>query len=319
MATACQHDVLGRAGRVATTCAAAAWLAVLLVGTSGSSFRRPLRVRPNNPPTSPAYDALIKAEDRAHWAFQPIKRPPVPQVKNTAWVRNPIDAFVLAKLEEQGMSPAPAAAPEALLRRVYLDVTGLPPTPEERAAFLRDFRRSPDAVERLVDDLLARPARGERWARRWLDLVRYADSNGYERDAEKPFVWRYRDYVIRAFNADKPFDRFVLEQLAGDELPAGGGYTADSRGHGLLPAWALGRRAGGPETRPLRPDRRHRHHHFRGISRPDPRLRPLPQPQVRAADHARLLPHGRDLRAARTTRARPHRIGTADRHDRRRT
>jgi Protein of unknown function (DUF1553)/Protein of unknown function (DUF1549) len=221
MATAFQPDVFGRSGRVATTCAAAAWVTVLVVGTSAFKLQAAQPRAQKQPIDLAAYDAVIKAEDRAHWAFQPIKRPPVPEVQNTTWVRNPIDAFVRAKLEEQGISPAPQAEAQALLRRLYLDVTGLPPTPEERAAFLRAFERAPDAVERLVDDLLARPARGERWARRWLDLVRYADSNGYERDADKPFVWRYRDYVIRSFNCDKPFDRFILEQLAGDELPAG--------------------------------------------------------------------------------------------------
>src|SRR5262249_43580159 len=143
------------------------------------------------------------------------------QVKQTTWTRNPIDRFVLANLEEQGWPPAKPAESEVLLRRLFLDLTGLPPSPEERAAFLEDSAKSPNAVERWVDNLLARPAYGERWARHWLDLVRYAESNGYERDAAKPFAWRYRDYVIRTFNSDKPFDRFVVEQLAGDELPEG--------------------------------------------------------------------------------------------------
>jgi hypothetical protein len=217
MAMACRRDGLCGAER----CSAVRVVALLLVSLFSFMLQRaaPAQSRPSTDLAS--YDAIVKPEDREHWAFQPIKRPSVPRVKTLAWVANPIDAFVLAKLEEQGMSPAPAAEPESLLRRLFLDVTGLPPTPAERAAFLREFGRAPNAVERLIDELLARPARGERWARRWLDLVRYADSNGYERDAEKPFVWRYRDYVIRAFNADKPFDRFVLEQLAGDELPGG--------------------------------------------------------------------------------------------------
>jgi len=197
-------------------------LALLLVGFSVSGLRAEDPPRPaKNPANLAGYDAVIKAEDREHWAFQPVKRPPVPSVKNNAWVRNPIDRFVLAKLEEKGLSPAPPAEPQALVRRLFLDLTGLPPTLAEREAFQNDVARSPHAVERLVEDLLARPAYGERWARHWLDLVRYAESNGYERDAAKPFAWRYRDYVIRAFNADKPFDRFVLEQLAGDELPEG--------------------------------------------------------------------------------------------------
>ncbi|HRI16818.1 MAG TPA: DUF1549 domain-containing protein, partial [Verrucomicrobiota bacterium] len=151
-----------------------------------------------------------------HWAFQPVQRPPIPAVKDAQWPRNPVDAFVLAKLESRGWTPASEAVPGALLRRVYLDVTGLPPTLAEQEAFAVD--PSPDRLDRVVDDLLARPAYGERWARHWLDVVRYADSNGYERDAEKPSVWRYRDYVISALNADLPFDRFIVEQLAGDEL-----------------------------------------------------------------------------------------------------
>jgi hypothetical protein len=166
-----------------------------------------------------SYDALITPEDRGHWAFQPIKRPHAPQVKNINWARNPIDQFVLAEQEEQGLVPGPLAEPRVFLRRLFLDLTGLPPKPDEGDGFLEEFARSPDAIEKLVDNLLARPAYGERWARHWLDLVRYAESNGYERDADKPFAWRYRDYVIRAFNADKPFNRFVLEQIAGDELP----------------------------------------------------------------------------------------------------
>jgi hypothetical protein len=184
-----------------------------------------VRAEPPKPATNPAdlagYDALITPEDRAHWAFQAVKSPAIPAVTSAAWVRNPIDRFVLARQEEQGLAPAPAAGPRALVRRLYLDLTGVPPTPDECAAFVADFSRSPGAVESLIDNLLARPAYGERWARHWLDLVRYAESNGYERDATKPFAWRYRDYVIRSFNSDKPFDQFVLEQIAGDELPEG--------------------------------------------------------------------------------------------------
>ncbi|HWB97385.1 MAG TPA: DUF1549 domain-containing protein, partial [Bryobacteraceae bacterium] len=146
-----------------------------------------------------------------HWAFQPIARPDVPAVRDRAWVRNPIDAFILSRLEARGWKPSPPAPTEALLRRMYLDVTGLPPTLAEQQA-------SSDA-DRVADDLLSRPAYGERWARHWLDVVRYAETNGYERDATKPNAWRYRDYVIRSLNSDKPFDRFVLEQLAGDQLP----------------------------------------------------------------------------------------------------
>jgi mono/diheme cytochrome c family protein len=151
-------------------------------------------------------------DKRDHWAFRPRTRPVIPTTRSGA-ARNPIDAFVIARLEEKGWKPARPATNEALMRRIYLDLTGLPPRLDEQDQFLAH----PDAAK-LVDELLARPAYGERWGRHWLDLVRYAESNGYERDAAKPFAWRYRDYVIRAFNEDKPYDRFILEQLAGDEL-----------------------------------------------------------------------------------------------------
>ncbi|MCS7047379.1 MAG: DUF1549 domain-containing protein, partial [Gemmataceae bacterium] len=167
-------------------------------------------------------DKVITAEDRAHWAFQPVKRPTPPAVKNGAWVRNPIDAFILAKLEAKGLTPNPPAAPQELVRRVYYDLTGLPPTPREVDDFVAAWEAAGaqrDLVwERLVDRLLESPRYGEKWGRHWLDLVRYAETNSYERDNPKPHVWRYRDYVIRSFNADKPFDRFIKEQLAGDEL-----------------------------------------------------------------------------------------------------
>lgn len=168
------------------------------------------------------YDRRIKPQDRAHWAFQPVRPVPPPAVKNTAWVRTPIDRFILATLEAKGWQPAPAAEPGALLRRVYLDLIGLPPTPQEQDRFLR--ATSAEAIDGVVAELLTRPSYGERWGRHWLDLVRFAESNGYERDGTKPFAWRYRDYVIEAFNRDKPYDRFVLEQLAGDELPHNGAW-----------------------------------------------------------------------------------------------
>jgi mono/diheme cytochrome c family protein len=158
----------------------------------------------------------VDDEARRFWAFRPVVRPPVPQVKDRAWVRNPIDAFVLAKLEAAGLHPAPPADRTTLLRRAYYAVTGLPPTPAEVEAFLAD--PAPDAYEKVVDRLLASPHYGEHWGRHWLDLVRYAETNSFERDADKPFAWRYRDYVIRSLNADKPYDRFLKEQLAGDEL-----------------------------------------------------------------------------------------------------
>lgn len=150
------------------------------------------------------------------WAYKKLVKPAAPAVKNAAWVRNPIDAFVLGKLESEGLAPVEPASKLALVRRAYYDLIGLPPTPAEADAFVAD--KSPDAYEKLIDKLLSSPQYGEKWGRHWLDLVRYAETNGYERDGAKPFAWRYRDYVIRAFNEDKPYDRFIKEQIAGDEL-----------------------------------------------------------------------------------------------------
>jgi cytochrome c553 len=168
------------------------------------------------PAASAGQPLQISDADRRFWSFRPLVRPAVPGVRNQALVRNPIDAFVLRQLEEKGLHPSPPAPPRELCRRISFDLHGLPPTPDELAAFEADT--APGAAERLVDRLLASPRYGERWGRHWLDLVRYAQTNGYEEDDEKPFAWRYRDYVIRAFNEDKPYDRFVHEQLAGDEL-----------------------------------------------------------------------------------------------------
>ncbi|KAB2964473.1 MAG: DUF1553 domain-containing protein [Zoogloea sp.] len=150
------------------------------------------------------------------WAYQPVKTPELPAVKQGKWVRTPIDAFVLARLEEKGIKPSPEADRATFIRRATLDAWGLLPTPEEVKAFVDD--KSPNAHEKLVDRLLASHHFGERQARRWLDLARYADSSGFQNDATRPNNWRYRDYVIKAFNEDKPFDRFIKEQVAGDEL-----------------------------------------------------------------------------------------------------
>jgi hypothetical protein len=156
------------------------------------------------------------AEYSQHWAFIAPKRPLVPAVKNRAWVRNPIDAFILARLEQEGLSPAPEAPRETLLRRVSLDLTGLPPTLEEQDAFRND--PSPRAYENAVDRLLASPRYAERMAMPWLDAARYADTNGYNNDEER-FMWPWRDWVIQAFHANMPYDQFIIEQLAGDLLP----------------------------------------------------------------------------------------------------
>jgi hypothetical protein len=158
--------------------------------------------------------AAVKAP--RHWSYIKPVRPALPEVKNAAWCRNPIDHFILARLEHERLKPAPPASKNTLLRRVYLDLTGLPPSPQEVAAFVAD--QSPDAYEKVVDRLLASPHYGERWARPWLDLARYADSNGYEKDRRRT-AWEYRDWVIRALNQDMPFREFTIEQIAGDMLP----------------------------------------------------------------------------------------------------
>ncbi|MGC3969662.1 MAG: DUF1549 domain-containing protein [Pirellulales bacterium] len=158
----------------------------------------------------------ITDEDRKYWAFQPVRDFTPPQVAAAAWQANPIDRFIRARLDQEGLPPSPQAEKAAWIRRVYFDLIGLPPSAEEIEDFVRDD--SADAFEKLVDRLLASPRYGERWARHWLDLVRYAESDGYRIDDYRPDAWRYRDYVIRSFNADKPYDQFVCEQLAGDEL-----------------------------------------------------------------------------------------------------
>jgi len=168
-------------------------------------------------PETLAPGTFITDEDRSYWAFQPAHKPAVPTPDRAERVRTPIDAFVLEKLRAQGLDFAPEADRRTLLRRVTLDLTGLPPTPPELDAFVADT--APDAYEKAVDRLLASSAYGERWARHWLDVAGYADSNGFaEADSPRPYAWHYRDYVIRAINADKPWNEFIVEQLAGDEL-----------------------------------------------------------------------------------------------------
>ena len=179
---------------------------------------------PTGPGGKPKLSGLTQ-KARDHWAFQPIKKVTVPAVKNKTWVKNPIDAFVLAKLESHSMKPAPPAARGALIRRAYYDLIGLPPTVEQVRAFLSD--PAPNAWEKVVDGLLASPHYGERWGRHWLDTARYADTRGYTNNNGKerfegykfPYAWTYRDYVIQSLNADKPYNRFLLEQIAADKLP----------------------------------------------------------------------------------------------------
>jgi hypothetical protein len=169
---------------------------------------------------------------QGHWAWKRPVRPRLPAVHTRGWVANPIDAFVLARLEAAQLKPSPTASREQLIRRLAFDLTGLPPTPAEIDAFRAD--RSPGAWGKVVDHYLASPAFGERWGRHWLDLARYADSNGYEFDEVRPNAWRYRDYVVRSFNADKPYNRFIEEQLAGDELAPNDPDAVIATGFNLL-------------------------------------------------------------------------------------
>src|SRR3984885_3120836 len=177
----------------------------------------------HGPPLSPQQIDVLRrwikqgAKWEDHWAFVAPKPQALPDVKRSDWPRQPLDRFILARLEKETLSPSPEADRSALLRRVSLDLTGLPPTPEEQASFLADL--SPTAYEKQVDRLLSSPHYGERWASMWLDLARYADTKGYEKDMERPGVWPYRDWVIDAYNRNVPYDRFVITQLAGDLLP----------------------------------------------------------------------------------------------------
>lgn len=173
-------------------------------------------------PSLPAADSKPKAFtplQKRWWSLQPPTKPALPTVSQKDWVKTEVDAFVLARLEAKGLRPNPPADKITLLRRVSLDLTGLPPTLDEIQAFLADT--SPQAYAKVVDRLLSSPHYGERWARHWLDVARYADSEGFKSDETRPHIWRYRDYVIRAFNDDKPYDRFIKEQIAGDELYPG--------------------------------------------------------------------------------------------------
>lgn len=169
------------------------------------------------PPAATSAEPSADRPTFTHWAVQPLRRPRVPPVRNSAWVKNPIDNFILAKLEAEGIEPSRQAEKRTLVRRLSLDLIGLPPTPQEVAEFLADDH--PNAYERLVDRLLKSRHHGEKWAMHWLDLARYADSDGYESDRIRPYAWRYRHWVIEALNQDMPFDQFTIEQISGDLLP----------------------------------------------------------------------------------------------------
>lgn len=172
---------------------------------------------------------------RDWWSLQPVKRPTVPKLLQHPQPDNPIDAFVLARLEEESMQPAPPADRRTLIRRLYFDLLGLPPTEEQIQDFINDPH--PQSWSRLVDKLLAMPQYGERWGRYWLDLARYADTSGYERDQEKPYAWRYRDWVVDAFNRDMPYEQFIIEQLAGDEIPGANEASVIATGFLRLAPW----------------------------------------------------------------------------------
>jgi len=186
----------------------------------------------------PSYD-FVKAKE--FWSFKPVKKPPIPNVQNASWCANDIDRYVLAKMEEKGLTPVAPAEKQALIRRATYDLTGLPPTPREVEAFLADA--SPNAFATVVDRLLASKAYGEKWGRHWLDVVRYADTSGCNSDYPVPDLHRYRNWVINAFNADEPYDQFLKEQIAGDLMPSSGvddrnakivatGYLANARRFG---------------------------------------------------------------------------------------
>ena len=173
-------------------------------------------------------EPLFTEDQRNFWAFQPVSDPAPPEVKTESWIQSPIDRFVLAKLDKKGLEPASPADQLTLLRRATFDLTGLPPTEEEIAEFVADD--SPEAFERVVTRLLGSPRYGERWGRHWLDVARYADSTGNDEDHRYPHAWRYRDYVIAAFNEDMPYDQFVREQIAGDLLPSDDPNGVNRRG-----------------------------------------------------------------------------------------
>lgn len=185
--------------------------------------------------------------EKIHWSFQRLRRPPIPQLGDSShrpWIRNAVDAFILARLERKGLRPAPAADRRTLIRRLFFDLTGLPPIPEQIDAFVAS--QDPLAYEKLIDRLLDSPHYGEHWGRHWLDVVRFAETDGFEYDRHRPGAWRYRDYVIEAFNKDKPYDQFVREQLAGDEIAPG---QADMEiAVGFYRLGAIRRNAGNPKV-----------------------------------------------------------------------
>ena len=200
----------------------------------GAPFNPKLEIAGNDVPHK-LPNTQINARTKAYWAYQKIQHPPTPKVANDDWGRSAIDAFVFDRLARNKLTPNGPADRRKLIRRAYYDLIGLPPSPEEVAAFMKD--NSPNAFGKVIDRLLAMPQYGEKWGRHWLDLVRFAETNGYERDSKKDLIWKYRDYVIRAFNEDKPYDRFIMEQIAGDEMPDKTGDSITATGFYRLGIW----------------------------------------------------------------------------------
>ena len=191
-------------------------------------------------------------DDRAFWSFRALAIVAPPSLKNAGWVRTPIDRFVLAKLEGKGLSPNPVVERRTLIRRVSFDLIGLPPTPEEVEAFVSDTR--PDAYDRLVERLLESPHHGERWARHWMDIARFAESHGYEQDYDRPFAYHYRDFLIKAFNKDMPYDQFMRWQVAGDDKRRLRGVICPACDRDRSPGWSQSRGGFGDRQR-CRPGR----------------------------------------------------------------
>lgn len=237
-------------------------------------------------------EGAITEGDRQWWAFQPLRQPDVPIDPEDAWSKTPVDRFVWQKLRENKLSPAPMADRAVLLRRLYFDLIGLPPTPAEMDAFLADG--SETAIEQVVDRLLEDPRYGEHWARFWLDLVRYSESDGWNLDSYRPAIWKYRDYVVGAFNKDLPYPQFVLDQLAGDESPT-------DHPDGLIAAGFL--RLGVYEYNQRDARAMERHHERndrcrRGCVLGDERfLRSMPSTQIRSHSTKRLFQASSDPRA----------------------
>jgi hypothetical protein len=199
-----------------------------------------------------AFAVPSRADEKVWWSLRPIEKPTLPTMSadDAKWVRNPVDAFIIAKLRDKGLAPSPEADPRTLIRRLSFDLTGLPPTPEEIDGFLKAYAAKPQATyEALVDRLLASPHYGERWARHWLDVVHYGDTHGYDKDKPRPNAWPYRDYVIRAFNDDKPYARFVQEQIAGDVLFPGTADGIEALGFIAAGPWDFIGHAELPETK----------------------------------------------------------------------